>query len=85
VAALTQGRGRRRWSGQIPGEGWHSEGGGGQKGMVCTGGTGVSEKWAPAGSGRERERRGAGRMGQLRKERGVGRAQRNSNIFDLFK
>jgi hypothetical protein len=45
------------------------------------GGTGVFDAWAPVGSGREKERRGAG---PAQKKGGVGRARMNRKVFDLF-
>jgi hypothetical protein len=48
------------------------------------GGTGVSDAWAPADSGREREKRGAGHVGRPGKKEAWA-ARRNKNIFDLFK
>jgi hypothetical protein len=41
----------------------------------------VSDAWAPAGSRRERESRGAGAG---LKKKGVGRARMNRKIFNLF-
>jgi hypothetical protein len=49
------------------------------------GGAGVSDTWALATSGRERERSSVGCVGRPEKEGGVGRVLRNMNIFDLFK
>jgi hypothetical protein len=45
---------------------------------------GLSDPWAPDGSDREGERRGAGTCGPAREKRGVGRAQMNRKFFDLF-
>jgi hypothetical protein len=57
------------------------EGQRGWRGMVRTGEAPGSLTRGPQLTTVRRERRGTGRMSQPRKERGVGRARRNKNIF----
>jgi hypothetical protein len=58
----------------------------GQRGSVSGRGTpGKADAWAPAGSGRGRKERGMGRAWAGLEEKGLGRARRNCDVWDLFK
>jgi hypothetical protein len=49
------------------------------------GAPGAVDTWAPTGSRRGREERGAGGAWGGLEEKGMGRARRNSDVWDLFK